>query len=139
MENNDDRRYLDIVLNPIRVCARYRPKFGKGKGAGRDLAEFQALYREDAFYMWFGLDNPLMYAAHKAAGGMTSIYRQIGIGCEKLFRTAVQDALGLSPADVVWSYQIPAGDAGCEPCRWTLGYRSQASEAVLREEGSAIG
>lgn len=48
-----------------------------------------------------------MYSAHKAAGGMTSVYRQIGIGCEKLFRTILQDALGLSPTDATGSYEIP--------------------------------
>lgn len=46
----------------------------------------------------------MMYAAHKAAGGMTSIYRQIGIGCERVFRQVLRDALGLSGEDVVWSY-----------------------------------
>jgi hypothetical protein len=71
------------------------------------LAQFQTLYQGDAFYNWFGLDNPLMYAAHKAAGGMTSVYRQIGIGCEKLFRTILKDALDLTAADVVWSYEMP--------------------------------
>lgn len=30
-----------------------------------------------------------MYSAHKAAGSMTSIYRQIGIGCERLFRQII--------------------------------------------------
>ena len=54
----------------------------------------------------FGLDHPLMYAAHKAAGGMTSIYRQIGIGCEGLFRRILQDSLGLSAEAVRWSYQV---------------------------------
>ena len=60
---------------------------------------------------WFGLDNPMMYAAHKAAGGMTSVYRQIGIGCEKLFRSAVKTSLELSEEDVTWSYQVtlPSG------------------------------
>lgn len=100
--------YLDLVLEPIRVCAKYKPKFGQGaKGGGLTLAQFQALYQSDPFYSWLGLDNPMMYAAHKAAGGMTSIYRQIGIGCEKLFRTAVKDALGLSESDVAWSYTVP--------------------------------
>ncbi len=104
----NDAAYLDIVLEPIRVCAKYKPKFGQGaKGDGLTLAQFQTLYQSDPFYSWFGLDNPMMYAAHKAAGGMTSVYRQIGIGCEKLFRTAVKDALGLSEADVMWSYTIP--------------------------------
>jgi hypothetical protein len=105
---NEDARYLKIVVDPIRVCAQYKPKFGQGAGGdGLSLAQFQTLYQSDSFYNWFGLDNPLMYAAHKAAGGMTSVYRQIGIGCETLFRTIIQETLGLSAADVKWSYELP--------------------------------
>ena len=48
-----------------------------------------------------------MYAAHKAAGGMTSVYRQIGIGCESLVRTIIRDKLGLSATDARWSYDVP--------------------------------
>ncbi len=48
-----------------------------------------------------------MYAAHKAAGGMTSIYRQLGIGGEALFRQILQDQLGLNKADSTWFYEIP--------------------------------
>ena len=103
----NDEKYLQIVLKRIRVSAKYRPKFGRGHEAkGLSLDEFQALYGSDPFYSWFGLDNPLMYAAHKAAGGMTSIYRQIGIGCEELIRTILQDYLGLSAEDANWSYEI---------------------------------
>ena len=56
-------------------------------------------------------DNPMMYAAHKAAGGITSVYRQIGIGCEKLFRRVVKDAFDLSEEDVTWAYHVtlPSG------------------------------
>lgn len=107
-----DREYLQIVLDAIRVCARYQPKFGRGaKTDGLTLEQFQRLYRDDAFYSWFGLDNPMMYAAHKAAGGMTSVYRQIGIGCEKLFRRVIKDSFGLSEEDVTWSYRttLPSG------------------------------
>jgi len=107
-----DATYLDLVLEPIRFCAHYKPKFGQGaKGSGLTLAQFQTLYRADPFYNWFGLDNPMMYAAHKAAGGMTSIYRQIGIGCERLFRAVLKDSLGLDAADVIWSYNVllPSG------------------------------
>jgi hypothetical protein len=104
----NDGQYLDLVLNPIRVCAKYKPKFGQGAtGDGLTLAQFQTLYQGDSFYSWFGLDNPMMYAAHKAAGGMTSVYRQIGIGCEKLFRTILKDSLGLTASDVTWSYEMP--------------------------------
>lgn len=106
--NPNDTQYLELLLEPIRVCARYQPKFGQGsKGGGLNLNQFQRLYQNDPFYNWLGLDNPLMYAAHKAAGGMTSIYRQIGIGSEKLFRTVLQDSLGLAAEDVTWSYEIP--------------------------------
>lgn len=108
----NDAKYLELVLEPIRVCAHYKPKFGQGaKGGGLTLEQFQSLYQGDSFYSWFGLDNPMMYAAHKAAGGMTSVYRQIGIGCEKLFRTVLKDSLGLAASDVTWSYevQLPSG------------------------------
>ncbi|HYD78776.1 MAG TPA: hypothetical protein VEC06_03120 [Paucimonas sp.] len=106
--STEDAQYLKIVLDPIRVCAHYKPKFGQGaKNGGLTLAQFQTLYQGDPFYSWFGLDNPMMYAAHKAAGGMTSVYRQIGIGCEKLFRTVLKDTLGLAATDVTWSYDIP--------------------------------
>jgi hypothetical protein len=105
--NEHEQEYISLVVNPIRVCAHYKPKFGQGiKGSGLTLEQFQTLYRGDSFYSWFGLDNPLMYAAHKAAGGMTSVYRQIGIGCEKLFRTVIRDALNLSNEDVTWAYQV---------------------------------
>jgi hypothetical protein len=46
-----------------------------------------------------------MYSAHKAAGGMTSVYRQIGIGCEKLFRLIIQDTCQYKDKDFsTWSY-----------------------------------
>lgn len=106
--STEDARYLKMVLDPIRVCARYQPKFGRGiKGDGFTLGQFRNLYQGDPFYNWLGLDNPLMYAAHKAAGGMTSIYRQIGIGCESLFRNILRDGLDLAASDVVWSYEVP--------------------------------
>lgn len=101
-----DTKYLDIILNAVRVCAAYKPKLGQGGKDGRGLADFQKVYRGDPFYSWFGLDNPMMYAAHKAAGGMTSIYRQIGIGSESLFRQILQDELGLDMEQVRWSYNV---------------------------------
>jgi hypothetical protein len=106
MINIDDARYLETILAPIRVSANYKPKFGQGLGAGYSLEQFRGLYQADPFYSWFGLDNPLMYAAHKAAGGMTSVYRQIGIGCEKVFRQVLTDALGVSSEAARWSYQV---------------------------------
>lgn len=108
MSNQErDQKYLKSIIAPIQVCARYKPKFGQGKATGLSLPEFQDLYQGDPFYTWFGLDNPLMYAAHKAAGGMTSVYRQIGIGCERLFRQILRDELSLSEEQATWSYQMP--------------------------------
>lgn len=104
---NKNTEYLNLILDPIRVCARYKPKLGQGASSGIALKEFQAMYRTDHFYHWMGLDNPLMYAAHKAAGGMTSVYRQIGIGAERLFRQILVDNLGLTEEDVIWSYEVP--------------------------------
>lgn len=100
-----DALYRQIILEPIYVCATYKPKMGQGRGKGYELEAFQSLYRADPFYNWFGLDNPLMYAAHKAAGGMTSVYRQIGIGCERLFRQILIDELKLSAIEANWSYE----------------------------------
>lgn len=107
-----DQKYLAIVVEPIRTSAKYMPKFGQGVKAGFTLDQFQTLYRSDQFYSWFGLDNPLMYAAHKAAGGMTSIYRQIGIGCEFLFREILRDQFGLSKEEATWSYEVPKSGGG---------------------------
>ncbi|MFI7247258.1 hypothetical protein [Micromonospora chalcea] len=99
-----DRLYRETLLAPLRTSADYLPKMG---GADEvDLTGFTALYGADPLYHWMGFDSPLMFAAHKAAGGMTSIYRQLGIGCERLFRQVLKDELGLSEDQVKWSYEI---------------------------------
>ncbi len=112
MCESTDKEYFDILTSYIQVCAKYKPQLGHGSKAGYELNEFQRIYRADPFYNWLGLDNPLMYAAHKAAGGMTSIYRQIGIGCEFLFRRILQDQLGLNDEEVNWSYTLPSASGG---------------------------
>lgn len=57
-----------------------------------------------------GLDSSLMYAAHKAAGGMTSVYRQLGTGCERLFRAIVSDELALTREQIDWGYSVEKAD-----------------------------
>lgn len=101
-----ESEYLEIFLEPIRKCADYTPKFGtSSRECGLDIAGFKALYGGDPFYSWIGLDSDLMYAAHKAAGGMTSVYRQIGIGCERIFREVIFDCAQYSDkASATWSY-----------------------------------
>ena len=99
-----DKKYLKIILDKIEICKAYKPKFGQGKSVS--LEEFEIIYRNDAFYSWFGLNDPLIYAAHKAAGGITSLYRQIGIGCETVFREVIREQLGLSLEQARWSYKV---------------------------------
>ena len=104
-----DLDYLEIIRTALRVCLDYKPAFGQGRKGGLTLNQFQKLYQEDEFYTWFGLDSPLFYKAHKAAGGMTSIYRQVGMACQRLFSQILQDKLRLSPSDAQWSYEMPNG------------------------------
>lgn len=101
-----EKNYLETFLEPIGKCKNYRPKFGQGKNDdGLSLNQFKHLYGSDPFYAWIGLDTDLMYSAHRAAGGMTSVYRQIGIGCERLFRAVLVDTTGYTdPELATWSY-----------------------------------
>ena len=69
----DDARYVDLLIVPLRACANTRPSLGRADGAGVTLPQFRALYGADPLYCWIGLDSDLMYAAHKAAGAMTSV------------------------------------------------------------------
>ena len=103
-----NQKYLFTFLRRIEVCKKYKPKFGQGAGDGLSLGEFQQLYQSDPFYAWFGLDNPLMYAAHKAAGGITSVYRQLGTACEEVFRQILRDEFELSAVQSTWFYQTSA-------------------------------
>jgi hypothetical protein len=104
--NLTDEKYLSIMLKRIEVCKVYKPKFGQGQAT--TLEDFKALYSADYFYSWLGLDSPLVYAAHKTAGGLTSLYRQIGAGCEELLREIFCDKLGLTLPQVRWQYTIKA-------------------------------
>lgn len=100
-----DEFYVNILLTPLQKCASYKPAFGLSENAGISIDQFTDMYSKDPLYHWMGLDSPLMYAAHKAAGGMTSIYRQLGIGCERLFRQILFDNLELTSEEVKWSYK----------------------------------
>ena len=107
-----EERYFQLMAHALQACAEYKPRFGKGRRSGFTLEQFQELYGADPFYSWVGLDSPLMYAAHKAAGGMTSIYRQLGIGGEWIFRSVLRDSLNLSADQALWSYEVPDARRG---------------------------
>lgn len=107
----DENNYIKNFTEPILECLSYKPKLGNSqKKEGVSVQEFLALYGGDPFYSAIGLDSPYMYAAHKAAGGMTSIYRQIGTGCEKLFRQILFDVTGYTDySSSLWSYKTRSG------------------------------
>src|SRR6185437_1025862 len=111
-----DEEYYELLAGAIRVCAQYKPMFGQSRsGGGLTLAQFRQMYGADPFYSWLGLDSPMMYAAHKAAGGMTSIYRQIGIGGQWVFNKVLQNTLGLTHEQANWTYTVPKLDGGTRP------------------------
>lgn len=99
-------KLVDLFISPLKECLDYRPHFGNNsKKGGFALPDFLNLYGQDPFYSWIGLNTPLMYNAHRAAGSMTSIYRQIGIGCERLFRQIIFEQTGYDDyASSQWSY-----------------------------------
>ncbi len=110
MTDHDDE-YFEIVARHLRVCADYKPKFGTSGDAGLTQHQFELRYGADPFYRWVGLNSPYMYAAHKAAGGITSIYRQLGKGSERLFQRVLQDQFGLTAAQSYWTYTMPVSGA----------------------------
>jgi hypothetical protein len=106
----EEERYVTLLLEPLNECKRYRPQFGGDGSVDMSLDAFRGLYGQDPLYHWVGLDSELMYAAHKAAGGMTSIYRQLGIGCERLLRQIIKDCFHLTDEQVAWSYEYEKED-----------------------------
>jgi len=100
-----DSNLLEIFLAPLRKCSNYQPAFGQSGKSGLSLCEFQDLYGADPFYSWLGLAEPVVYSAHKAAGGLTSVYRQLGIGSERLFQALLKYCFHLSDQDISWSYE----------------------------------
>lgn len=128
-----EQRYLNLLLDPLDACATYKPKFGTNEEEGVSLEQFKMIYGQDPFYHWVGLDSELMYAAHKAAGGMTSIYRQLGAGCENLFRAVIQDALLLTDEEVCWRYEIEKEDK--TKATLTLDARIDVAHITRKPEG----
>jgi hypothetical protein len=105
-----DKEYLELLLSPMRAVIDYCPRLGQMAKGGVSASEFQKIYSADPFYHWLGLDAPEIYTAHRVAGGLTSLYRQIGIGCERMVRAIIQDYLGLSTKDTQWSYIVTERD-----------------------------
>ncbi len=138
-----DQTLVEIFLTPIRICSSYRPAFGHSKSDGVGLPAFQNLYGSDPFYAWIGLDDPLVYATHKAAGGLTSVYRQIGVGAERLLRSIIQNALGLNEEETAWSYRYrkPNGKTGVHNLDAKISFSdlSDAQRRVFTDWVAAVG
>lgn len=100
-----EERYLRILLEAIEKCRRYQPKLGGTESVS--LQRFVEQYSADAFYHWLGLDIPAIYQAHRAGGGITSLYRQLGIGCQRLFQQILIDHLSVSMESIKWGYSVP--------------------------------
>jgi hypothetical protein len=100
--NNDDH-YREVLLRPLRVCLNYFPTIDNKVV---DANGFIDHYNSDPFYNWMGLASNELFSAHKVSGGITSFYRQLGIGVERLFREILINNLMLSEDDVKWSYTI---------------------------------
>jgi hypothetical protein len=137
-DESRDEAYLAVIRKALEVCQKYKPKFGGGNKAGYTLEEFRHLYQQDPFYSWFGLDSPLMYAAHKAAGGITSVYRQIGTACERLFQKILQDTLGLSSELSKWSYKVPTTSQKAKERLLSLDGRIPTSEVKNAERAEVV-
>jgi hypothetical protein len=108
------KNLTEILLEPLRECTLYQPKFGTTNRSGISLTDFQELYGRDVFYHTLGLDIEAMYLAHKASGGITSIYRQLGIGCERVFRQILIEKFSLSEADVKYEYTKKRSDGSSQ-------------------------
>ena len=112
--SNDDAKLCEILLGPLRKCLDYKPAFGGVKGSNLNYDDFRAIYEADPFYNWMGLAVPGVYSAHKAAGGLTSVYRQLGIGAERLICAILASRLSLTPSQLTWEYTYskPNGKTG---------------------------
>jgi len=131
-----DDRYVELLLEPLRTCASYTPNFGKNDKVEFTSERFSTLYGADPLYHWIGLDSQLMYAAHKAAGGMTSIYRQLGAGCERLFRAVLGDSLKLKDNDLDWGYDVERSDGSTR--RLTLDARIELASISRKRSTTRV-
>lgn len=134
-DQTSDAEYIDMLVSPIEKSGLYLPKMGGSTPVDFDL--FEGMYGSDPLYHWIGLDSPLMYSAHKAAGGMTSVYRQLGIGCERLFRAILRNELDLTADQVVWSYEaLPTNSRDLKAKKRTLSLDGRVELADLSDNAA---
>lgn len=138
MNPDRDDGYLAALLAPIGACRHYRPWFGEEHRHPVELGDFLAMFGGDTFYHAVGFDSPAMYTAHRVAGGMTSLYRQLGIGARRLVRAVLADAFGLTEEAATWRSNrqdlgclVLAGD-GCDAARNLRAWLDALDRQTLR-------
>lgn len=104
MTSDREESYLRLLLEAIERCQHYEPRLGGQEPV--TLNHFIEQYSADPFYRWVGLDTVQVYRAHRAGGGITSLYRQLGIGCQRLFQQLLIDHLGLNEEQIKWRYVV---------------------------------
>lgn len=134
---HNEQEYLEAFLAPVRKCKEYQPRLGQGTNASSvSLEEFKTLYGSDPFYAWIGLNTNHMYAAHRVAGGMTSVYRQVGIGCERLFRSVLVNSAAYTDSSLAsWSYttKTSSGKTKTLSLDGRLGLSDIKNDSVLKK------
>lgn len=108
---NRDEWYLSVLTDPVKATRHCEPLFGRRGQRGVDLDEFQSIYGADLFYRTCGLNDPAVYAAHRAASVMTSMYRQLGKGARQLIRAILCDSFGVTDDEATW--KVRGQDLGC--------------------------
>jgi hypothetical protein len=93
--------YLDILAGPLIATRRY---------------EKREMPQADPFMHWFGLNTSIVSSARARAGLVTSIYRQIGLGCERLLVRLVQDKFGIPSGSCAWSQVVEGQRRSLDAC-----------------------
>lgn len=93
--------YLDLFLRPLHESGHY---------VKREMPQ------ADPFATWFGLDSPSVIKAKSRAGLVTSVYRQIGLGCERLLLRVLQDSLGIPSESCGWFQFVEGQKRSLDAC-----------------------
>jgi len=99
-----DAELIECICDPI-LASDSLPKFGGGRGVS--LADWVETRNNDPLYSIVGLNDPTIYTAHAGSSVMTSVYRQLGVGIERLFRliSVSKDWINCSnPDELKWTF-----------------------------------
>lgn len=106
----EDDRYLKTLIEPIRICASYKPKMGRGAGAGLSLDEFQKLYRADPFYSWYKSKDSKRQNADIA--NASTAYSRAYLPCVVVMSTQIDPDIVIRYRNAQWAILIGSTDDG---------------------------